>query len=915
MGFGGCQGRWRALAACLLAVVAQAQGPAAAAWTRRSRLPPWPENSSSTVNAVSCGFGVKRRSASCTSTWRYNCAPTTATSGVLPSSCLTFAGWPTRAPFWKWSNMCAPSWSRRAAATSVRTFTPYAACCLARSSRMTWTGLLQRVGSTTRPNGCLCSSCSAWLRHGWRPPCASRIRGTTPKTSWSWASTRTWSSLPGPSWTAPLRGLCRNGFSGTSWDFEMRTTSPPHGWHCSSSNQMGTRRRWSRLPRGLPPAPGCKALWAVTDRTAVRESVSLHVCEVYGPGCPGPKSKGMGHDMLLAFPLDEPHADVRVRDSDGRSSLEAFQVLPQRALKDANVIDPNFSRTAFQEASPSTKQVGYEFTSVQLSGKTSQHSPDPPVSLIPQEWQDQACLRHSLADPLEAVSVFQSWAALLALLCCYVFLRLLEPAPVHISRFTQRVIPTVYRRRRGSLVKHWLVEHCWGSASVRAAAECRSYGSRPHLLVVYYLLWAFVVPSVLTCPRPSPDPNPHATRAGPSLITAYGRTAVQLTMARKKAFQRAQRRVLQSGTTRWSQSSEFSNDSWYCIQSSTGSSVGGVLIAVSKSVVAQAQLSHAELCPGRLLHVRLTTDPAIDVLGVYQHTWSPHKASLGPDNQLARQKLLQQRELIWHGIRGWTASVPRRNRLLIAGDMNACLLPQPPYVGPGIALHSTGEHPDQASFQSMVVASGLAALNTWGRSGRPACTYLMQERGGVQLDFLLTRLPCEPAFLRAAALLQAPVVHPTGFRHVPLNGYLPKPRRPHTAVHAKHWTAHNTRRHLEAHPQLGELFKAAIQHRLPHAPVDGLEACIRDAWHGCVRADAGPQVSPARAASDISLKAYWQAKQDLRAAWTQSHGYVAPLVWQISHAPARRILALLPRAVQSLAPLFASWRCAVRFQA
>ena len=197
---------------------------------------------------------------------------------------------------------------------------------------------------------------------------------------------------------------------------------------------MGTRKRWSRLPRGLPPAPGCKALWAVTDKTAVRESVSLHVCEVYGPGCPGPKSRGMGQDMLLAFPLDEPHADVRVRDSDGRSSLEAFQVLPQRALKDANVIDPNFSRTAFQEASPSTKQVGYEFTSVQLSGKTSQHSPDPPVSLIPQEWQDQACLRHSLADPLEAVSVFQSWDALLALLCCYVFLRLLEPAPVHISR-------------------------------------------------------------------------------------------------------------------------------------------------------------------------------------------------------------------------------------------------------------------------------------------------------------------------------------------------------------------------------------------------------------------------------------------------------------------------------------------------
>ena len=175
-----------------------------------------------------------------------------------------------------------------------------------------------------------------------------------------------------------------------------------------------------------------------------------------------------------------------------------------------------------------------------------------------------------------------------------------------------------------------------------------------------------------------------------------------------------------------------------------------------------------------MLHLRLDITPPLDLLGVYQHAWSnaPKLASTDHQRELASQKLLQDRHTVWTHIGSWVHSVPTRHQLLILGDMNCTLRPHSPNVGMGIALHKSTVHPDQQTFQSLAVSLGLNALNSWGREGRKAATYLHLQHSSVQIDFALARLPCQPGSLRARPLHEAPIVHPTGLRHVPVSGHL-----------------------------------------------------------------------------------------------------------------------------------------------
>ncbi|CAE7667535.1 unnamed protein product, partial [Symbiodinium necroappetens] len=83
----------------------------------------------------------------------------------------------------------------------------------------------------------------------------------------------------------------------------------------------------------------------------------------------------------------------------------------------------------------------------------------------------------------------------------------------------------------------------------------------------------------------------------------------------------------------------------------------------------------------RLAHLRLETQPAIDLLGMYQHAWDPGLKQWTGSSEERVQQLLQSRADFWESMRKWVRAVPRRNQLLIAGDANATLRPQPPYVG------------------------------------------------------------------------------------------------------------------------------------------------------------------------------------------------------------------------------------------
>ena len=219
--------------------------------------------------------------------------------------------------------------------------------------------------------------------------------------------------------------------------------------------------------------------------------------------------------------------------------------------------------------------------------------------------------------------------------------------------------------------------------------------------------------------------------------------------------------------THWPATSEFNDPNWICVDSGTGAREGGVLTMVSRANFKDCTVKFAEPIAGRMQHVRVETVPPIDLLNVYQYAWNTAKKEL--QNHLAspEQILLQQRQDVWNGLRSWIASIPKRNSLVIAGDMNASLIPAHPNVGPGtgsIHWHKKDNHTLQAILQT----SGLNATNTWRKAGKQSATFLTHKGEGSQIDYIILRNPCNLSRLQAHTLPLAPIVHPTGFRHIPV---------------------------------------------------------------------------------------------------------------------------------------------------
>jgi len=233
-----------------------------------------------------------------------------------------------------------------------------------------------------------------------------------------------------------------------------------------------------------------------------------------------------------------------------------------------------------------------------------------------------------------------------------------------------------------------------------------------------------------------------------------------------------------------------------------------------------------------LLHVRVATDPPLDLLGVYQHAWNPSQKDLTGSSAQKVQELVRRRASIWTQIRGWCSSVPKRNSLLILGDFNGSLRTMLPRVGSGVALHKDGEHPDQEAFQRLVSESGLVAVNTWGRYNNKAGTFLPLHSQPVQIDFILIRLPCQPHKMCARTLPEAPVTPPSGMRHMPVECFLPRPSLAHVHRTRAAPTSQQVNASLQHTPGLAGNFLSQLQLRLAHEsrnPVP-FDEIMQQAW-------------------------------------------------------------------------------------
>ena len=223
---------------------------------------------------------------------------------------------------------------------------------------------------------------------------------------------------------------------------------------------------------------------------------------------------------------------------------------------------------------------------------------------------------------------------------------------------------------------------------------------------------------------------------------------------------------------------EWEIGDWMLVSSPDRTSrFAGIAIAVRKSLVKGWAVRSIEVVQGRLLHVRISGDKfGIDIITCYQHVISSREP---------QQKTAAKREAIWSAVGRHLASLPRRNVLILGGDLNCSARPQA-----GIAGHcappASDYYFDQDELMGLAEANGLCFLNTWQRPRQGSMNTFIAGMANSQIDYVLTRRSQADSFAKGAAPLPSLDFSPWrwGARHCPIRatvplkpGWISSPRR------------------------------------------------------------------------------------------------------------------------------------------
>ena len=229
-----------------------------------------------------------------------------------------------------------------------------------------------------------------------------------------------------------------------------------------------------------------------------------------------------------------------------------------------------------------------------------------------------------------------------------------------------------------------------------------------------------------------------------------------------------------------------------------------------------------------------------------------------------------------------------------------------PHVGPGTGpIHWYKK--DNSAIQAIIQTSGLNAVNTWRKAGKQASTFFTHRGEGSQIDYILLRNPCNLSRINACALPHSPLVHPTGFRHIPVQCNIPWPTIPRQAPVAT-LTAASVRRACAKQPAVLERFRQEVADL--SCPAAELDQQLMDKWQQCQRTAVKlPIIQPP--VQEISLKLYWESKRHLR---TLAETSLPPCI-----LPGRALFLLqrqgnLTCTGQFMQAILARWRAAAVFQ-
>ena len=321
-----------------------------------------------------------------------------------------------------------------------------------------------------------------------------------------------------------------------------------------------------------------------------------------------------------------------------------------------------------------------------------------------------------------------------------------------------------------------------------------------------------------------------------------------------------------SATSRW-RLVKWQTDDHFMIHSGNSNRKAGILIMIDRSFAnAQAIRTHAHI-PGRMVQIRIDTEPAIVVFALYQLVWGD--SSAGEDLQ-------RRREEVWSALHSAVRGTPWRAQLIIAGDFNTPCLPEPSLAGPGIPPVAHIRQTDQPRFQQLITAFDLNVLNTWQRR-KHARTYRFPKKDGLQqtqIDFVLARACQVDAATRCARPLRTPFVPTTGMHHLPILVSMPRPARPRTPTACRSINAANLM--LRDQPQLSLQFQNRVQQLLTsHMTPAGT-------------INAAPAQDPAELINSVLISAWASVTKGLPASpkptgvTTHSPGMVRQL-WRLRH--------------------------------
>ena len=131
--------------------------------------------------------------------------------------------------------------------------------------------------------------------------------------------------------------------------------------------------------------------------------------------------------------------------------------------------------------------------------------------------------------------------------------------------------------------------------------------------------------------------------------------------------------------------------------------------------------------PGRLLHVRINMQQSLDLINVCQYAANDHKST--PERRyrllLSLQKTLQ--------------SLPSRNVLIMAGDMNTTCTPTEKVCGRWVMPATELHNKDSSDLMAILSTYSLSVLNSWIRPRhRQLATFTFGQLAS-QIDYVICR--------------------------------------------------------------------------------------------------------------------------------------------------------------------------------